>query len=99
MATRMIAFLYADNLDWMPEYSAHVPQIVAKHGGSYDFVSTGQVHVFEGGMEAPTGIGIFDFPSCEAAEAFLNAEEYKPYLQLRNLHSRSEIFAFDGRKV
>ncbi|MBB4614296.1 DUF1330 domain-containing protein [Novosphingobium taihuense] len=99
MATRMIALLYAENMDWIPEYSANVPQMVAKYGGSYNFISTGEVKVLEGTFPAPTGIGIFDFPSVEAAQQFLDAEEYKPYLELRNKHSRNEIFAFDGREV
>ena len=99
MASRMVALLYADNLDWIPEYSANVPQIVTKYGGSYNFVATGEVKVLEGNLPAPTGVGIFEFPSCEAAKQFLDAEEYKPYLDLRNRHSRSEIFVFDGREV
>ncbi|HEY6870964.1 MAG TPA: DUF1330 domain-containing protein [Novosphingobium sp.] len=98
MATRMIALLYADDFSWLPEYSANVPQIVTKYGGSYNFVATGPVEVLEGSLSVPAGVGIFDFPSREAAKQFLNAEEYQPYVELRNRHSRTEILLFDGRE-
>ncbi|HET9629166.1 MAG TPA: DUF1330 domain-containing protein [Novosphingobium sp.] len=98
MATRMIALLYADDFSWLPEYSAHVPQIVASCGGSYNFVATGPVEVIEGDMPVPSGIGIFDFPSREAAKQFLHAEEYQPFVELRNRHSRTEILLFDGEE-
>lgn len=99
MAARMIAFLYAENMDWAAEYGANVPQIVAKYGGSYNFVSAGPVAVLEGDRPQPSGVGIFDFPTAEAARQFIEAPEYQPYLDLRNKHSRTEVYAFDGKAM
>lgn len=96
MATRMITFLYADNMDWIAEYSAHVPQLVAKHGGAYNFVSN-DVEVLEGDRPTPTGTGIFEFPTPQAARDFLEDEEYAPFIELRNKHSRTEVYVCEGR--
>jgi uncharacterized protein (DUF1330 family) len=93
----MIAMLYADDFGWIEEYSANVPQIVASYGGSYNFISTGPVDVIEGNLPVPSGVGIFEFPSTQAARQFLSAEEYKPYVELRNRHSRTDVLVFDGR--
>lgn len=99
MAARMIAFLYADNMDWIAEYSANVPQLVARHGGSYNFVATAGVQVLEGDRPVPTGAGIFAFPTPEAARAFLEDPDYAPYIELRNRHSRTEVYVLDGNEV
>lgn len=97
MSAHMIAMLYAEDFSWIDEYSANVPQIVRKYGGDYDFVSAGIIERPEGEMPIPTGIGTFIFPSREAIRDFLNSEEYRPYVELRNRHSKTEILIFDGR--
>lgn len=97
MTAHMVALIYADDFSWIPEYSANVPQIVKKYGGDYNFVSAGPVELAEGDMPVPSGVGTFNFPSREAILAFLNAEEYQPFVELRNQHSKTQILIFDGR--
>lgn len=97
MSAHMVALMYADDMSWAEEYGANVPQIIKKYGGDYNFVSGGPVEVVEGDLPVPSGVGTFNFPSREAIMQFLNAEEYKPYADLRNRHSRTQIMIFDGR--
>ncbi|MDO7833445.1 DUF1330 domain-containing protein [Sphingobium sp. HBC34] len=99
MTAHMIALIYADDFSWIPEYSAHVPQIVRKYGGDYNFTSGGPVEVVEGDLPVPSGVGTFDFPSREAIMNFLNAEEYQPFIELRNRHSKTQILIFDGKSA
>lgn len=96
MTAHMVAMIYATDFSWIGEYAANVPQIVRKYGGEYNFRSAGPVEVVEGELAAPIGIGAFNFPSREAIMAFLNSEDYRPYLELRTRHSRTEILVFDG---
>lgn len=97
MTAHMVAMIYTDDISWMPEYAANVPQIVRQYGGDYNFVSAGKVELAEGDMPVPSGVGTFNFPSREAILAFLNAEEYRPFLELRNRYSKTQILIFDGR--
>lgn len=96
MAAHMVAMLYGTDFSWMPEYAANVPQIIAKYGGSYTLKSAGQVEVPEGTIEPPAGVGVFTFPSRQAIHDFLNSDEYRPYIELRNRFSRTEILIFDA---
>lgn len=92
----MVAMIYATDFSWVPEYSANVPQIVAKYGGTYNFVSAGPVELAEGDMPVPSGVGTFNFPSREAIHEFLHSKEYQPFIELRNRHSKTQILIFDG---
>lgn len=96
MAAHMIAMLYGTDMSWIAEYAANVPQIIAKYGGSYNFRSSGEVLVPEGSVEPPAGVGTFNFPSRQAILDFLGSEEYRPYLELRNRFTRTEILVFDA---
>lgn len=96
MTAHMVAMIYTNDTSWIGEYSANVPQIIRKYGGDYNFRSGGPVEVVEGNLPVPAGVGTFNFPSREAIMQFLNSEEYRPYLELRNRHSRTDILVFDG---
>ncbi len=97
MTAHMVAMIYTDDFSWIAEYSANVPQIVAKYGGEYAFTSAGAVTVAEGDLPVPSGVGTFNFPSCDAIVQFLNSEEYQPFIELRNRHSKTQILIFEGR--
>lgn len=96
MSAHMVAMIYSRDSSWVPEYSANVPRIIESFGGKYTFVSSGQVEVAEGDMPAPSGVGVFTFPTREDIHNFLNSEEYKPYLELRMKYSTCQIIVFDG---
>lgn len=97
MTAHMVALIYTDDFSWIPEYSNNVPQIVRKYGGDYNFVSAGLIERPEGDIPIPSGVGTFDFPSRDAIMAFLNAEEYQPFVELRNRYSKTQILIFDGK--
>ncbi len=99
MSAHMVALIYGTDFSWIPAYSAAVPQIIKKYGGSYNFVSGGAVELAEGDMPVPAAVGTFNFPSQEAIREFLNSEEYKPFIELRNKYTKTQILIFDGRSI
>ncbi len=100
MAAIMLGMVYANDYCWLPEYIAHVPDIARKFGGEYHFLAEhGTVELGEGDMEVPTGVVTFDFPSREAVRAFLESEEYRPFIELRNRYSRVQILMFDSKPI
>lgn len=100
MSAFMLGLLYATDYCWLPEYVAKVPEIARKYGGHYHFLAQhGTIELGEGDMPVPTGVVAFDFPSREAIKAFLESEEYKPFIELRNKYSTAQILMFDSKPV
>ena len=70
----MTAYLIADvkvtDDGWVPAYAASVHDIVHKHGGKY-LARSGNVKTLEGKPLDTTLIALLQFPSAEAAEAFV----------------------------
>ena len=82
----MTAYLIADvkvtDDGWVPAYAASVHDIVHKHGGKY-LSRSGNVKTLEGKPLDTTLIALLQFPSAEAAEAFVTDPEYPPYAAAR----------------
>lgn len=68
--------------DWVPAYSAEVPDLVARHGGRY-LALTDEIDRLQGEGEPPWAISIVEWPSKEAAEAFFADPDYLPHLEAR----------------
>ena len=68
--------------NWVPEYMAAVPSLVAKHGGRY-LAHSATMARMEGDGPMPSGVSILEWPSKEAAEAFFADPDYAPHLQAR----------------
>ncbi len=99
MSAYLVVSITAHNLNWLPEYLAHVPQIVRSHGGEYVAISKGipgAVEVVEGTSSAPQGMVVFTFPSVNAVKSFLDSPEYAPYRKARNAATESNFFAFEN---
>jgi uncharacterized protein (DUF1330 family) len=94
----MTAYLIADvkvtDNGWVPEYAASVHDIVHKHGGKY-LARSGNVKTLEGKPLDTTLIALLQFPSAEAAEAFVNDPQYVPYAAARKGGSESRIQLID----
>jgi uncharacterized protein (DUF1330 family) len=94
----MTAYLIADvkvtDNGWVPEYAASVHDIVHKHGGKY-LARSGNVKTLEGEPLDTTLIALLQFPSAEAAEAFVNDPQYVPYAAARKGGSESRIQLID----
>ncbi|MDJ0958537.1 MAG: DUF1330 domain-containing protein [Arenicellales bacterium] len=82
----MTAYLIADvkvtDDAWIPEYAEKVHDIVHKHGGKY-LSRSGNITNIEGESLDTTLIALLQFPSVEAAQAFINDPDYAPYAKAR----------------
>jgi uncharacterized protein (DUF1330 family) len=78
MTVYLIADVKVTDDGWVPSYAASVDDIVQKHGGKY-LSRSGNVKTLEGKPLDTTLIALLQFPSAEAAEAFVNDPEYAPY--------------------
>ena len=99
MPAYLIAFVTAQDLNWVAEYLIKVPPIVHSYDGKYLAVSKGlpnAVEVVEGTAQPPQGIVVFEFSSMGAIKRFLEAPEYAPYKKSRVEATESNFFAFEN---
>src|SRR5690349_22653246 len=94
MTVYMIADIKITDNKWIPAYAASVHHIVHKHGGKY-LSRSGNVRALEGKAPDTTLIALLQFPSAEAAEAFVNDPEYMPHAAGRRGGSESGIVLID----
>ena len=84
------------NEDWIPDYIAPANALVAQHGGKY-LARTANHERLEGrGEDAALRI-IIEWPSKEAAVAFMNDPAYQPYLKARTAGSNSHHYLIEGK--
>ncbi len=82
--------------DWIPDYLPTATALVAKHGGKYLARTSSHERLEGDGEEAALRI-ILEWPSKEAAVAFMNDPEYMPHLQARTAGSNSYHFLIEGK--
>lgn len=94
----MTAYLIADvtvtDDAWVPDYAAHVHQIAARHGGRY-LSRSGNLDTLEGTPLGSTLVALIEFPSKEAARAFVDDPEYAPFGAARKSGSVSNLHLID----
>jgi uncharacterized protein (DUF1330 family) len=82
--------------DWIPDYIGPANALVSKHGGRY-LARTASHERLEGeGEEAALRI-ILEWPSKEAAQAFMSDPDYAPHLNARTNGSISHHFLIEGK--
>ncbi|MEM9057461.1 MAG: DUF1330 domain-containing protein [Pseudomonadota bacterium] len=82
--------------DWVADYIAPANALVAKHGGRY-LARTASHERLEGdGDDAALRI-VIEWPSQEAAHAFMNDPDYRPHLAARTAGSTSHHFLIEGK--
>ncbi len=82
--------------DWIPDYIGPASALVAQHGGKY-LARTASHERLEGeGEDAALRI-IVEWPSKEAAVAFMNDPVYVPHLNARTAGSTSHHFLIEGK--
>ena len=82
--------------DWIPDYLPAAGRLVAKHGGKY-IARTASHEQLEGkGTEVGLRI-ILEWPSKEAALAFMSDPEYVPHLAARTKGSVSNHYLIAGQ--
>ena len=94
MTVYLIADLKITDDSWVPEYTANVHDIVAKHGGKY-LSRSGNITTIEGEGLDTTLIALIQFPSMEAVQAFAADPEYAPYGEARQKGSISRFHVID----
>jgi len=82
--------------DWVRDYVGHATALVAQHGGKY-LARTASHERLEGdGADAALRV-IIEWPSKQAAVAFMNDPAYKPHLEARTAGSESHHFLIEGK--
>jgi len=83
---------------WVADYIENVTAMVERHGGKY-MARTPRVERIEGERK-PAGIFVIvEWPSKEAAMAFYESEEYRPYRQKRIAGARNEFLLVAGEDI
>lgn len=83
---------------WVQEYVRKVTPMVEKRGGRY-LARTAQIEQVEGDRTVPQIAMIIEWPSKEAADAFYESEEYRPYREARKEGARNEFLLVAGEDV
>lgn len=82
--------------EWIPGYVGPATELVAKHGGKY-LARTASHERLEGQGEDAALIVLVEWPSKEAAQAFMSDPGYVPHLQARTAGSVSHHFLVEGK--
>lgn len=94
MPAYMIANVKVNEDSWVPEYAEKVHGIVHKHGGKY-LSRSGNITLLEGEKPDVDAIALLEFPTVEAAQAFVNDPEYAPFAKARRNGTVSNFYAID----
>ena len=94
MSVYLIADVKVTDDTWIPDYAANVHDIVHKHGGKY-LSRSGNITNIEGEVLDTTLIALLEFPSLEAAQAFVNDPAYAPYAKARQDGTVSKFNVID----
>ena len=84
------------NQDWIPGYLPIANDRVAAHGGKY-IARTASHEQVEGDTQDAGLRIIIEWPSKEAAEAFMADEAYAPHLAKRTAGSISHHYLIEGK--
>ena len=95
----MVAYLIVDTKitheKAYEEYKILAKPIVESYGGTY-LARGGNTTVSENELWTPTRLVVVRFPSREAAENFLNSDEYAPVKAIRNKYAQTTMSIVDG---
>lgn len=81
---------------WIADYLPAASKLVTKHGGKYLARTSSHEQVEGIGSEVALRI-ILEWPSKEAAIAFMNDPEYVPHLEARTKGSVSNHYLIEGK--
>lgn len=82
--------------DWIPDYIGPANELVAKHGGKY--LARTSSHEQVEGSDDPAALRIIiEWPSKEAAMAFMNDPGYVPHLKARQAGSMSFHYLIEAK--
>ncbi len=82
--------------DWIPDYIGPANELVAKHGGKY--LARTATHEQIEGADNPAALRIIiEWPSKEAAQAFMSDPGYVPHLEARTAGSESFHYLIEAK--
>ena len=81
---------------WIPDYLPAANALVARHGGRY-LARTASHERLEGDDPGAALRIVIEWPSKEAAHAFMSDPDYAPHLQARTDGSTSHHFLIEGK--
>ena len=84
------------NEDWIADYIGPANTLVARHGGKYLARTASHERLEGAGEEAALRI-IIEWPSKDAAKAFMSDPAYVPHLKARTAGSKSDHFLIEGK--
>ena len=90
-----VAELEITDPGWVRDYVEHTTALVERFGGRY-LARTSNFRKLEGERPAPQIYLVIEWPSREAAEAFYESEEYRPFRDSRRRGSRGEFALVAG---
>jgi uncharacterized protein (DUF1330 family) len=93
-----VAELDITDQSWVPSYVQNVTKLVEQHGGRY-LARTSNIEKLEGERKTPQIFLIVEFPSRDAAMAFYESDEYKPYRQNRINGAKNEFVLVAGEDI
>lgn len=93
-----VAEMEVTDRSWVAEYVKNVTKMVEQRGGRY-LARTSKVEKVEGERKLPQVFLIIEWPSKEAAEAFYESEEYRPYREARIAGAKNEFLLVAGEDV
>jgi uncharacterized protein (DUF1330 family) len=93
-----VAELDISDPGWVTDYVADVTPMVERHGGRY-LARTARVEKIEGERARSQVFVIIEWPSKEAADAFYESDEYRPYRESRHAGARNELVLVAGEDV
>lgn len=82
--------------DWIPDYIEPANRLVAKHGGTY-LARTANHEQLEGSTQQAALRIVIQWPSKEAALAFMADPGYLPHLEARTNGSQSYHFLVEAK--
>ena len=83
---------------WIEDYVANVTPMVERHGGRY-LARTNKIEKLEGPRPAPQIYLVVEWPSREAAFAFYESDEYRPYRDARMKGAENQFFVIAGEDI
>jgi uncharacterized protein (DUF1330 family) len=83
---------------WVAAYIQNVTRLVEQRGGRY-LARTSKIVKFEGEREVPQVFLIIEWTSQEAAMAFYESDEYRPYRQSRMAGAKNEFLLVAGEDM
>jgi len=94
MAHFLIAQVKVNDDSWIPDYAAHVHDIVHRHNGKY-LARSGNITTLEGPESTSNLVAVIEFPTEGDMQAFVSDPDYAPYGAARQAGTDSFFIGID----